>query len=930
MAHPKIPHLKTEKYKAIGKRPYGFDSYRDEEGQAWFVPHKETIEFLAEAIEHIRSGRSVRTVAAWLEDKTKRKLSATRLHKLAWTEEELAERRKDRRKKLTPKQRKIEDLKNTEKQTRIKAEQAKRRLERARTGSGIQTGSEPESFSDAGQPLERDVAFRPNPGPQTDFLAANEREVFYGGARGGGKTYSLLIAPLRFVDKSTSRALLIRRSMPELRDVIFQTQQLYPKAVPGAKFKTQENTWHFPGGARIEFGYCENLQDVLRYQGQSYSWIGVDELPQYDSPDVWHFLRSSLRSADPSIPLHMRACVDEGEVLTVDGWKDIKDVRFGETVYSMDLETGELITKPVTGSYVYDIDEPLVRIFKKGFYASMTKDHRIAYRRHNVEDKIEISRWNEYKGKSINLIRASNGYNAPGFTKPDFWEGSVEDYCEFLGLFIAEGCTTTRNRVIITQSKEQNHDFVRRVMGSSGLKVYYSCGDFTISDTALREHLLPLGKAHQKHFPREFLKTATKQQLELAFKAYALGDGHWQSENSVECYTTSEQLRDDLQEIAFKIGARTHTRKRVYPDPNQRDSWTVAFVFNKKHTKVDRNPNKRNDVVEVDYKGKVYCISVQDTENFILRQKGVVYLSGNTGNPGNRGSRWVKELFIEPCKPNTRFSEKVEYELEGRTLSTEITRKFIPASVWDNPYLTQDSSYIAMLASLPEVKRKQFLYGDWDVVEDGAFSEFSRSTHVVEPFEVPNGWTRIRAADFGFSSPSAILWGAVDYDNNIWIYRELYVSKVTADQLGRMIREVESGDGKIYDAVLDSSCWARRGDRGPSIAEMLNAEGCRFRPSDRSPGSRISGKIEVHKRLMVDEDTEEPRLRIFENCPNLIRQLSSLPLDKNNPEDVDTKAEDHAYDALRYMVSSRPTNIRTAFENMPKSTWRPSDNRFGY
>jgi hypothetical protein len=608
MAHPKIPHLKTDKYKAVGKRPYGFDSYRDEEGQAWFVPHKPTIDLLAEAIDHIRSGRSVRTVSAWLEDKTQRKLSATRLHKLAWTPEELSERRKDRRKNLTPKQRKIEDLKNVEKQTRIKAEQAKRRLERARAGSGIQTGSEPESFSDAGQPLERDVAFRPNPGPQTDFLAANEREVFYGGARGGGKTYSLLIAPLRFVDKPTSRALLIRRSMPELRDVIFQTQQLYPKAVPGAKFKTQENTWHFPSGARIEFGYCENLTDVLRYQGQSYSWIGVDELPQYESPDVWHFLRSSLRSADPSIPLHFRA----------------------------------------------------------------------------------------------------------------------------------------------------------------------------------------------------------------------------------------------------------------------------------------------------------------------------------TGNPGNRGSRWVKELFIDPAEPNTRFTKKVEYELNGRTLSTEITRKFIPASVWDNPYLTQDSSYIAMLASLPEVKRKQFLYGDWDVVEDGAFSEFNRSTHVVEPFEVPNGWTKIRAADFGFSSPSAILWGAVDYDNNIWIYRELYVSKVTADQLGRMIREVESSDGKIYDAVLDSSCWARRGDRGPSIAEMLNAEGCRFRPSDRSPGSRISGKIEVHKRLMVDEDTEEPRLRIFENCPNLIRQLSSLPLDKNNPEDVDTKAEDHAYDALRYMVSSRPTNIRTAFENTPKSTWRPSDNRFGY
>ena len=607
MAHPKINHLRSEKYRARGKLPFGFDREVDEDGVGWHVPDPKALELLGEAIEHVRSGRSVRSVAAWLEAETNRKLSGTRLHKLAWTEEELDDRRKKRRKKLTPEQRKLEDLKNTEKQTRIKAEQAKRRLDKAKSKKE-QSIVEGLDFADEPTEDTREVAFRPNPGPQTDFLSANEREVFYGGARGGGKTYSLLIAPLRFVDKPTSRALLIRRSMPELRDVIFQTQQIYPKVVPGAKFKTQENTWHFPSGARIEFGYCENLQDVLRYQGQSYSWIGVDELPQYGSPDVWHFLRSSLRSADTSIPLHMRA----------------------------------------------------------------------------------------------------------------------------------------------------------------------------------------------------------------------------------------------------------------------------------------------------------------------------------TGNPGNIGSRWVKELFIEPAKPNTRFAEKVEYELEGKTLSTEITRKFIPASVWDNPYLTQDGSYIAMLASLPEVKRKQFLYGDWDVVEEGAFPDFNRATHVVEPFEVPHGWTRIRAADFGFSSHSAILWGAIDYDNNIWIYRELYVNRLTADQLGRMIREVEEGDGRIHDAVLDSSCWARRGDRGPSIAETLNAEGCRFRPSDRSPGSRVSGKIEIHKRLMVDEDTDEPGIRFFETCPNIIRQLASIPLDKRNPEDVDTNAEDHAYDALRYMVSSRPTNLRTAYENTPKTNWRPSDNRFGY
>jgi hypothetical protein len=84
-------------------------------------------------------------------------------------------------------------------------------------------------------------------------------------------------------------------------------------------------------------------------------------------------------------------------------------------------------------------------------------------------------------------------------------------------------------------------------------------------------------------------------------------------------------------------------------------------------------------------------------------------------------------------------------------------------------------------------------------------------------------------------------------------------------------------------------------------------EGCRWKPSDRSAGSRVAGKNELHRRLQVDDFTEEPRLIIMENCTNLIAQLPILPLDKNNPEDIDTKINfDHLYDALRYGVMSRP------------------------
>jgi len=83
----------------------------------------------------------------------------------------------------------------------------------------------------------QNVVFKPNIGPQTDFLAASEREVFYGGARGGGKSYAMLVDPLRYCDRQHHRALLLRRTMPELRDLITHSQRLYNRAFPGAKWR---------------------------------------------------------------------------------------------------------------------------------------------------------------------------------------------------------------------------------------------------------------------------------------------------------------------------------------------------------------------------------------------------------------------------------------------------------------------------------------------------------------------------------------------------------------------------------------------------------------------------------------------------------------------------------------------------------------------
>ena len=219
--------------------------------------------------------------------------------------------------------------------------------------------------------------------------------------------------------------------------------------------------------------------------------------------------------------------------------------------------------------------------------------------------------------------------------------------------------------------------------------------------------------------------------------------------------------------------------------------------------------------------------------------------------------------------------------------------------------------------------------GDWDINEGAAFPEFSRKLHVVEPFEIPYSWPKFRACDYGYGSYTGVVWIAVAPDEQLIVYREMYVSKVLATDLADMILDQEA-DEKIRYGVLDSSLWHKRGDTGPSLAEQMITKGCRWRPADRSKGSRVSGKNEIHRRLQVDEFTEEPRMVIFNTCKNLISQLPTIPLDKNNPEDVDTNAEDHLYDALRYGVMTRPRSNLFDYSPTQKVGFQASDPTFGY
>ena len=290
-----------------------------------------------------------------------------------------------------------------------------------------------------------------------------------------------------------------------------------------------------------------------------------------------------------------------------------------------------------------------------------------------------------------------------------------------------------------------------------------------------------------------------------------------------------------------------------------------------------------------------------------------------TANPGGSGAQWVKKRYISPSPPNESFMGN-----DG------ITRKFIPARLNDNPYLAQDGRYEQMLKSLPPTQRKQLLEGNWEIAEGAAFTEFDRHLHVVEPFEIPLHWERTKGLDYGYASESACVWAALDpTDGTLIIYRELYRKGLLATELAEMLTNMELNDPTSVRGVLDTACWSRTGTTGPTVAETLIQGGHKLRPADKN---RVAGKIQIHEHLKV-QPSGRPRMQIFNTCPNLIRELQSIPLDRNNPEDVDTHASDHAYDALRYLIMSRPrindpmSQIRSL---QREQHFQPFDSTFGY
>ena len=261
-------------------------------------------------------------------------------------------------------------------------------------------------------------------------------------------------------------------------------------------------------------------------------------------------------------------------------------------------------------------------------------------------------------------------------------------------------------------------------------------------------------------------------------------------------------------------------------------------------------------------------------------------------NPGGVGHNWVKERFIDIGVPNTIHTCKLE---TGETT----TRIFIPSLVQDNKFmLTYDPDYIKRLDALPEKERRALKYGDWDIFDGQFFTEFKRNIHVIEPFEIPKDWYIYFVMDYGLDMLAGY-WIAVDYNNNAYVFREVYQSNLLVSQARDKIKEMTNESVYIYLAPPD--LWNRHKETGKSTADIFAEGGIDLYKTNND---RIQGWLQMKEWLKVYKDEQgcdTSRLKIFSTCKNLIRCLPQIQHDEKKIGDVANEPHEltHSVDAIR-------------------------------
>lgn len=308
----------------------------------------------------------------------------------------------------------------------------------------------------------------------------------------------------------------------------------------------------------------------------------------------------------------------------------------------------------------------------------------------------------------------------------------------------------------------------------------------------------------------------------------------------------------------------------------------------------------------------------------------------STANPYGIGHNWVKKRWNLPVLANRLYGEVQRFTLPGA--ESEIARVAIHGELAENKLLLHaDPSYVSRLreSARNEQELRAWLFGDWNIVAGGMFDDvWSPSHHILPDFDltrIPKTWRIDRSYDHGQSKPFSVGWWAESNGEPIevegqWIgkvngdlirisewygwdgKRDNEGLRLTSPEIARGIVQHEKEMGihsRVKAGAADSSIFDNY-EGNKSVAGDMRRFGVRWEPIDKGPGSRKQGWEQMRKMLRaaipIEGIREEPGLFILENCKQFQRTVPVLPRSDRDLDDVDTEAEDHIGDEVRYRL----------------------------